>query len=107
MVEIFGLAERFILGGSFVVNTFYYGIDTINVIRTCHVFGEDEKTRWFCVFKDVIGMLKKIYFFELCSNNLVKMNSFDEIRKMIKNIEGKEEQKENDWSIKYQNKLTN
>ena len=105
--KIFDETKRYILSRAFLQNTFYYENDAIKPKRTYQDFGEDEKTRWFCVFKDVIGMLKKIYFFELCSNNLVKVNSFDEIRKMIKNIEGKEELKENDWSIKYQNKLTN
>ena len=106
--KTFEESKKYILSRAFLQDTFYYENNIIKTKRTYQDFGEDEKTRWFSIFKDVKGMLKRIYFFELCSNNnFVNIDSFDEIRKIIKNIEEKEEQKENDWSIKYQNKMTN
>ena len=41
---------------------FYHENNIIKVKRTYQDFGENEKTRWFCVFKDFKGILKKIYF---------------------------------------------
>ena len=106
--KTFEESKKYILSRAFLQDTFYYENNIIKTKRTYQDFGEDEKTRWFSIFKDVKGMLKRIYFFELCSNNnFVNIDSFDEIRKIIKNIEEKEEQKENDWSIKYQNKMIN
>ena len=106
--KTFEETKKYILSRAFLQDTFYYENNIIKTKRTYQDFGEDEKTRWFSIFKDVKGMLKRIYFFELCSNNnFVNIDSFDEIRKIIKNIEEKEEQKENDWSIKYQNKMIN
>ena len=105
--KIFEETKKYILSRAFLKNTFYHENNIIKVKRTYQDFGENEKTRWFCVFKDFKGILKKIYFMEIYSNNILNLYSFDEIRKIMKNLEEKEEQKENDWSIKYQNKLTN
>ena len=105
--KIFEETKKYILSRAFLKNTFYHENNIIKVKRTYQDFGENEKTRWFCVFKDFKGILKKIYFMEIYSNNILNLYSFDEIRKIMKNLEEKEEQKENDWSIKYQNKMTN
>lgn len=44
---------------------------------------------------------------ELYSNNFSNLPSDEEIQDLMKKLEEKGEQKRNNWSVLYQNKLTN
>ena len=61
-------------------------------------FGEKEESRWFCAFKDVITLLKRINILEISNIN---PNSDIELNRIISKFEEKGREKKKDWSIKY------
>jgi len=105
--KTFEETRQYIMSRVFLKKTFYIEKNVIKEKRSYLDFGENENVRWFCIFKDVKGILKKIFFMELYSNNFINLSSDEEIQDLMKKLGEKEEQKRNNWSVLYQNKLTN
>jgi hypothetical protein len=105
--KTFEETKQYIMSRVFLKKTFIIEKNIIKERRSYSDFGENENIRWFCIFKDVKGILKKIFFMELYSNNFSNLPSDEEIQDLMKKLEEKGEQKKNNWSVLYQNKLTN
>ena len=105
--KTFEETRQYIMSRVFLKKTFIIEKNIIKERRSYLDFGENENIRWFCIFKDVKGILKKIFFMELYSNNFSNLPSDEEIQDLMKKLEEKGEQKKNNWSVLYQNKLTN
>ena len=66
-----------------------------------------EEARWFCVFKDVEPLLKRlniVYFLNKGEDNSKKD---EELSKIIEEFEELKNQRKKDWSINYQKVLSN
>ena len=100
--KTFEETRQYIMGRAFLKKTFYIENNVIKTRRSYLEFGENENIRWFCIFKDVRGILTKIFFMELFSKNFTNIYSDEEIQDLLKKLEEKEEQKKNNWSILYQ-----
>ena len=100
--KTFEETRKYIMSRVFLKKTFIIEKNIIKERRSYSDFGENENIRWFCIFKDVKGILKKIFFMELYSNNFSNLPSDEEIQDLMKKLEEKGEQKKNNWSILYQ-----
>ena len=61
--------------------------------------------KWFCTFKDVSQLLKRMVKLEL--NYITDYHNDEECKKIIKEFEEKSKIKKNKWNIKYQNEIHN
>ena len=100
--KTFEETRQYIMRRVFLKKTFYIENNVIKTKRSYLEFGENENIRWFCIFKDVRGILTKIFFMELFSKNFTNIYSDEEIQDLMKKLEEKGEQKKNNWSILYQ-----
>ena len=97
--NIYKEAKLYIATHSFLKKTFYLK-DNIPCTRRQYIdFGEMEEARWFCVFKDVKQLLKRLNYLEI---NNINPNTDQELIGLMKVFEEKGKQKKEDWSIKYQ-----
>ena len=100
--KTFEETRQYIMSRAFLKKTFYIENNVIKTRRSYLEFGENENIRWFCIFKDVRGILTKIFFMELFSKNFTNIYSDEEIQDLLKKLEEKGEQKKNNWPILYQ-----
>ena len=82
-----------------------------HTFNEANINGDFEKTskyeiaRWFCTFKDVSQLLKRMVKLEL--NYITDYHNDEECNKIIKEFEEKSRIKKNKWNIKYQNEIHN
>ena len=99
--KIYDEVERYVSSYNFLKKTFFLrNNEPITRRNDYQRFGEKEKSRWFCVFKDVEPLLKKL---NLLVVNSMDENSDNEYKKLIEDFEAKTRQKKRDWAIQYQN----
>jgi len=105
--KTFEETKQYIMNRVFLKKTFYIENNIIKAKRSYEEFGDNENIRWFCIFKDVKGILKKIYFMELFANKkFSNLYSDEEIKNILTKLEEKGEPNKNNWSVLYQNEMT-
>ena len=70
--------------------------DLTRIFEDYEDFGDDEKSRWFCVFFDVEELLKRNYEIQLGKGD------YEKIKKLKNDFENQAKEKKKDWDIKYQ-----
>jgi len=97
--KTFEETRQYIMNQVFLKETFYIENNIIKEKRSYEEFGENENIRWFCIFKDVRGILKKKYFMELFSSNFSNLYSDEQVKNILAKLEEKGDQNKTNWSI--------
>lgn len=101
--KIMAETKIYIESHTFLKKTFYLDEKKNPTPRRAYQeFREKENARWFCVFKDVENLLKKMNIIEYSLKRHVSREIDNEIDAIMNQFESKTKDKKKDWSIKYQ-----
>jgi hypothetical protein len=99
--------KAYLLSNSFLKRTFYIENNEPKPRSKYEEFGEAEEARWFCVFKDVEPLLKRLNVVTFLNKKEENGIKDEEIEKLTEEFKVLESQRKNDWSINYQKVLSN
>ena len=99
--------KAYLLSNCFLKRTFYIENNEPKPRRKYEEFEEAEEARWFCVFKDVEPLLKRLNVVTFLNKKEENGTKDEEIEKLTEEFTKLETQRKNDWSINYQKVLSN